>query len=321
MGEPPDVACAHRDHPVPPLPASVPADVSALVMRLVAKDLAGRPGNAAEVAQQAGRLRPGLRNDLSAGAGRTPYPLAAAASVPPPPAMAPAAAADGARWQVSAAPRAASRAQADARRLRRGPVPVLAFVAIAGLIGMVLAVTVGVASVHHLAGAPPSARPGHSASGTVAGPVARQPSSASPSRSTRLGPSRGDAGTAPVVVSDHRTVTGPVSGRERIRRHRDGGDAGHSQGHGHENGNRNGHSQGHRNGNGHSQGQGNGNGQGQGQGNGQGQGQGQGHGQGQDRARTGPGRARDRATDRATDRITATGTRRSSAFQASRPGA
>ena len=64
MGEPPDVACAHRDHPVPPLPGSVPAEVSALVMRLVAKDPAGRPGSAAEVAEQAGRLRHGLRDDV-----------------------------------------------------------------------------------------------------------------------------------------------------------------------------------------------------------------------------------------------------------------
>ena len=44
VGEPPDVACAHRDHPVPPLPGSVPADVSALVMQLVAKDPAGLAG-------------------------------------------------------------------------------------------------------------------------------------------------------------------------------------------------------------------------------------------------------------------------------------
>ena len=91
VGEPPDVACAHRDHPVPPLPGSVPADVSALVMQLVAKDPARRPGSAAEVAQQAGRLRHDLRDDFSADAGRTPYPLAVAAAVPPPPpAMAPA---------------------------------------------------------------------------------------------------------------------------------------------------------------------------------------------------------------------------------------
>ena len=108
VGEPPDVACAHRDHPVPPLPGWVPADVSALVMRLVAKDPACRPGSAAEVAQQAGRLRHDLRDDVSADAGRTPYPLAAAAAVPPPPpAMAPAAVADDAWWQVPAASRPA----------------------------------------------------------------------------------------------------------------------------------------------------------------------------------------------------------------------
>ena len=85
VGEPPDVGRAHRDHPVPPLPGSVPADVSALVMQLVAKDPAGRPGSAAEVAQRAGRLRDDMRDDFIAGAGRMPYPLAAAVAVPPPP--------------------------------------------------------------------------------------------------------------------------------------------------------------------------------------------------------------------------------------------
>ena len=76
MGEPPDVACAHRDHPVPPLPGSVPAEVSALVMRLVAKDPAGRPGSAAEVAEQAGRLRHGLRDDFAQeqAVGLVPWP-------------------------------------------------------------------------------------------------------------------------------------------------------------------------------------------------------------------------------------------------------
>ena len=97
-GEPPDVACAHRDHPVPPLPGSVPAEVSALVMRLVAKDPARRPGSAAEVAQQAGRLRHDLQDDIRADAGRTPGPLAAAAAVPPrAPLIAAAAVADDAR--------------------------------------------------------------------------------------------------------------------------------------------------------------------------------------------------------------------------------
>jgi eukaryotic-like serine/threonine-protein kinase len=83
VGESPDVACAHSNYPVPPLPGSVPADVSALVMRLIAKDPAWRPGGAAEVAQQAGRLRHDLRDDFSAGAGHTSHPLAAAAAVPP----------------------------------------------------------------------------------------------------------------------------------------------------------------------------------------------------------------------------------------------
>ena len=245
VGEPPDVACAHRDQPVPPLPGSVPAGVSALVMQLLAKDPARRPGSAAEVAQQAGRLRDDRRDDFIADAGRTAFPLAVAAAVP---AMAPAAVADDARREAPAASRPASRARTDAGRLRRTPVLVLASVAMAGLIGMVLAVTVGIASVRQLAGAPPSARADHPASGTVAGPPARQPSSASPSRSARPGTSPGDTGTVPVVVSDHRTITGSMSGRERIRRHGEGHDAGHGHGH--------------RQGNGHSHGQGNGQGNG-----------------------------------------------------------
>jgi serine/threonine-protein kinase len=271
-GEPPDVACAHRDHPVPPLPRWVPADVSTLVMRLVAKDPARRPGSAAEVAQQAGRLQHDLRDDFNAGAVPAPYPLAVAAAVqPPPPPMAPAPVVDDARRQVPAASRPASRAWTDARRLRRRPVLVLAAVAIAGLIGMVLAVTVGLASVQHLADAPAFARPGHSIRGTVAGPPARQPSSASPGRSARPGTSPGDTGTVPVVVRNHLTIAGSVSGRERIHRHRDGSDTGH----GHGNGNRRGHSRG----NGHGEGNGDGHGNGHSQGNGNGNGHGNGNAQ------------------------------------------
>ena len=275
VGEPPDVACAHRDHSVPPLPGSVPGDVSALVMTLVAKDPAWRPGSAAEVAQQAGRLRHDLRDDFLADAGRTPYPLAAAAAVPPPPpppppppAIASVAVADDAWWPFPAASRPASRARVGAGRLRRRPVLVLACVAIAGLIGMALTVTVGVAPAQHLAGAPPSGRPGYSISGTVAGPPARQPSSASPSRGARTGTSLGDTGTVRVVVSNHRTITGSASGRARIRRHRDGSDVGHGSGRGRGRGNR--HGNGNGNGNGHGNGNGNGNGHGNGNGNGHG---------------------------------------------------
>ena len=281
VGEPPDIARAQGGHPVPPLPGSVPADVSALVMRLVAKDPALRPGSAAEVAQQAGRLRRDLRNDSEADAGRTPYPLAVAAAVqPPPPTIAPAPVTDDARRQVPAAFRPASRAPKDPRRLRRRPVLVLISVAIAGLIGMVLAVTAGLVLVNHLTAAPPSVRPGHSASGTIAGPPARQPSPASPSRSARPGNSPGDTGTVPVVVSNQRTVTGSVNGRERTHRHRHGRHTGQGHDHGHGNGHGNGNGHDHGNGQGEGNGNGQGNGDGQGNGNGHSQGNGNGHGQG-----------------------------------------
>ena len=86
------------------------------------------------------------------------------------------------------------------------------------------------------------------------------------------------AASACRIFSNHRTITGSVSSRERIRRHRDGSDTYHSRGHG----NGHGHGHGHGNGNGHGQGhgQGNGNGHGQGHGQGNGNGHGQGHGQG-----------------------------------------
>src|SRR5580658_6950816 len=63
-----DVAIAHRDRPLPPLPTSVAAEVVAFVMILTAKDPAWRPGSAAEVAYQAGRLRDDLVGARAAGA-------------------------------------------------------------------------------------------------------------------------------------------------------------------------------------------------------------------------------------------------------------
>src|SRR5579862_2549837 len=55
-----DVAIAHRDRPLPPLPVSVPAEVAAFVMTLTAKDPVWRPASAGEVADQAARLRDDL---------------------------------------------------------------------------------------------------------------------------------------------------------------------------------------------------------------------------------------------------------------------
>ncbi|HEY7011347.1 MAG TPA: protein kinase, partial [Streptosporangiaceae bacterium] len=59
-GMPLEVALAHRDRPLPPLPPSVGVGVAALVMRLAAKDPARRPNDAAEVAVWAGLLRDGV---------------------------------------------------------------------------------------------------------------------------------------------------------------------------------------------------------------------------------------------------------------------
>ena len=59
-GTPLEVALAHRDRPLPPLPPSVAAGVCALVMRLAAKDPVRRLDDAAEVAVWAGLLRDGV---------------------------------------------------------------------------------------------------------------------------------------------------------------------------------------------------------------------------------------------------------------------
>jgi serine/threonine protein kinase len=71
-GTPIEVIIAHRDQPLPPLPASVPAEVAALVIELTAKDPAGRPANAGEVARRAA----GLRDQLARECGVSACPLA-----------------------------------------------------------------------------------------------------------------------------------------------------------------------------------------------------------------------------------------------------
>lgn len=56
-----EVAVAHRDRALPPLPASVPAAVAGFVAGLTVKDPAARPASAAQVAASAARLRDQLR--------------------------------------------------------------------------------------------------------------------------------------------------------------------------------------------------------------------------------------------------------------------
>jgi eukaryotic-like serine/threonine-protein kinase len=56
-GTPLQIAIAHRDCPLPPLPVSLPAEVAAFVGMLTAKDPAARPASADDVACHARRLR------------------------------------------------------------------------------------------------------------------------------------------------------------------------------------------------------------------------------------------------------------------------
>ena len=86
------VASAHLRQPPPPLPDAVPAPVRDLVLRMLVKDPARRPGDAAEVGRTAlaaargpaGRPRPAGRPACWPGPGPLPLPLAAPASGPPP---------------------------------------------------------------------------------------------------------------------------------------------------------------------------------------------------------------------------------------------
>jgi eukaryotic-like serine/threonine-protein kinase len=82
-GEPTEVAAAHRDRPLPPLPAAVPAAAAALVSQLTAKDPAARPHDAAEVATRASQLRDSLTGGAPTAlaeiaGGPVPYPELAA---------------------------------------------------------------------------------------------------------------------------------------------------------------------------------------------------------------------------------------------------
>jgi serine/threonine-protein kinase len=196
-GPPLEVALAHRDLALPPLPSSVAADVGAFVMQLTAKDPAWRPDSAADVAVWAGRLREGL----TAGPGRGPYPGWVPAPGQPP----------------------------SSARLRHRMALACASIAIAAIIGLVLASLIGFAAPHqaaaHQAAAPASSR----GSGVVAQP------------STNSGrPPAGSPAIQPKAASSATVVAAARPGHKQGHRHGRGNGNGHGHGHGHENGNGNG---------------------------------------------------------------------------------
>jgi hypothetical protein len=188
-GVPLEVALAHRERPLPPLPPSVPVEVGALVMQLTAKDACWRPASAAEVARRAAALRDGLRDGLKAGtAGARPVPAAAAAAVPsagasatsadggrlpPPPAdparvgrlRHPADPARVGRLRHPADPARVGRLRhpadpARVGRLRHPAVLAVTSLVLAGLTSLVLVSVLGFSPALHQAGAPSVAAPG-----------------------------------------------------------------------------------------------------------------------------------------------------------------
>jgi hypothetical protein len=70
-----EVAAAHQERPLPPLPPTVPGAAAQLITELTARDPAVRPATAAGVAARASQLR-----DLLAGSGAGPLPAAPASS-------------------------------------------------------------------------------------------------------------------------------------------------------------------------------------------------------------------------------------------------
>ena len=152
-----DVAIAHRDRPLPPLPPSVPDEVTAFVMTLTAKDPVWRPSSAGEAADQAGRLR----DDLLA-QGDDARPIPSVAPMGPP-------------LTVTDVP--------IRTRRRRLPLAVAALT-LAALTCLVLVSVTGFASGSHRGGSQPNAPSRAAPTGTGSPAVTRSPAATGSSAGT-----------------------------------------------------------------------------------------------------------------------------------------
>jgi serine/threonine-protein kinase len=161
-----EVAIAHCDRPLPPLPASVPAGVTALVMMLAAKDPAWRPGSAGEVAYQAARLRDALLPDADRA---RPIHVAAAPGVP-------LTVVDDSHGVVLSWPRQVPAAVPVGPRHRHRRALTSAALVLATLAGLVLVTVTGFAPRSLPAGTP-SPVPSRSAPAATASPTAARPQS------------------------------------------------------------------------------------------------------------------------------------------------
>jgi len=176
-----EVALAHRDRPLPPLPASVAADVSAFVMQLAAKDPGRRPRDAVEAMVWAGLLRDGI------GAG----PVIAHHS--------------------AAAPRL------DRSQAHRRAVLVYSCAAVAAVIVIVVASVIGFASPWHPVTASSAPTPSSSAApmprdSSTTAPSSRRPATG-PAQPPATGPAtQPSAAVVPVVSTAHPGNNGSDNG-------------------------------------------------------------------------------------------------------------
>jgi eukaryotic-like serine/threonine-protein kinase len=167
-GPPLEVAIAHRDRPLPPLPASLPTEVVEFVMVLTAKDPVWRPASAGEVAYQARRLRDRL---VSGAIGARPVPVGAPLTITDAPGS-----------QARGAVRNRTR---NGRPRRPRSLRAAALVALAALTCLMLLTATGFAPASHPAArpssGPPQAAPSVTKSSSTASPVAPQPAAQQPS--------------------------------------------------------------------------------------------------------------------------------------------
>jgi serine/threonine-protein kinase len=168
-GPPLEVALAHWHRPLPPLPASVAADVTAFVMRLTAKDPARRADDAAEVAWRAGLLRDGV--------GTRPVPLR--------------------QGQVTAPP----------DRARHRAVIAYAGAALAAVIVIVVASVIGFASPSRPVAASPT--PAFSSSATPASSLSATPASSPRPTSRDSGGTTPASSRRPATSAQRRPAASP----------------------------------------------------------------------------------------------------------------
>jgi eukaryotic-like serine/threonine-protein kinase len=206
-GTPLEVALAHRDRPLPPLPPSVTVGVCTLVMRMAAKDPVRRMNDAAEVAVWAGLLRDGVG--------------AAALQVwPDPP----------------------GRQPGSVGSFRRRTILAYACVAVTAVLVIVLASVIGFASARGPLSVSPSAPSAPSPHDVAAPPAGSHVASPVTNRGRQSAANpvarRRPAGAAPAAVMAANPA--PDRGRAHGKGHGKGGDQGQGGGNGNGQGNGNG---------------------------------------------------------------------------------